>query len=498
MPPSTPPPPPSSPPSPLWEQDWFWGMSIFVLAIISLCVTVYEGVRRRPDPIHFAANITIHMGIKPNQTGVARDFEARLKSALQACSHEQRRPWQRHKRTVMEDAVKTVSASATMLRDVMEGATSAGKGSGAAFVDYLVAYARAVATRHKGQTSLSGLYDHLLTAAVQNGVGHLPASTASVHYHGIKHGKPPQTGMKHRFGAYTSVSTNKHVARCLSDGWMLVEIHRLGQMAGQHARTSDWSYYPSTEEVLVVPDVEYEVVKHEHGTPGVQHHIVVHCLSSNEVDDDKKAETQQPPQKKLDAKTVKEVAGTLGIDKYKATDAEIEKYIESLKARQIATPGFNLCDHHERLVRVGERPEETTAKAASLEQMKGELTTHSVDGSVLSQMDKAVAKMTPKGEETQNLKSSLRFTRTRATRSTTTSTAITASCGPSGGRRSRARCAAPSPTRPLPQSTPCIAVTRARTTPSVKVIRTASTSSPARARCAASLRVSHKTSGSSR
>ena len=99
---------------------------------------------------------------------------------------------------------------------------------------------------------------------------------------------------------------------------------------------------------------------------------------------------------------------------------ELEEYINSLKERQTSTPSFNLCPHHEELLRGKPQPVQkpAKAKAASRSQMKSELlrkpslfrkrwdtdwTANRRIQSFLGKLDIDTARMEPSAHETKDM-----------------------------------------------------------------------------------------------
>ena len=66
--------------------------------------------------------------------------------------------------------------------------------------------------------------------------------------------------------------------------------------------------------------------------------------------------------------------------------------------------GFNLCPHHDEILRGKPRPKEKPAKAASRSQMHGELLRHPLmNQSVLDEMDRWTAQVKPSDRETKDM-----------------------------------------------------------------------------------------------
>ena len=71
----------------------------------------------------------------------------------------------------------------------------------------------------------------------------------------------------------------------------------------------------------------------------------------------------------MDPKTFNDIVVELGLKQIVADMSEddrkkFEDYIQSLKERQTSMTGFNLCPHHDEMLRGKPRPEEKPAKAA--------------------------------------------------------------------------------------------------------------------------------------
>jgi hypothetical protein len=91
-------------------------------------------------------------------------------------------------------------------------------------------------------------------------------------------------------------------------------------------------------------------------------------------------------------------------DEQKAYIKSLVEHLTSLKERQTSMTSFNLCPHHDEMLRGKPRPQEKPAKAASRSQMHRELLCKtSMKQSVLDEMDSATAKMQPSDRETKDM-----------------------------------------------------------------------------------------------
>jgi hypothetical protein len=127
----------------------------------------------------------------------------------------------------------------------------------------------------------------------------------------------------------------------------------------------------------------------------------------------------------IDKQTFNYIVSELGLQTAGMSEPdlkELEEYINSLKERQTSTPSFNLCPHHEELLRGKPRPVQKPAKPASRSQMKSELqgktslfrkrwdsdwTANRRIQSFLGKLDIETAQMEPSAHETFGLSNGL-------------------------------------------------------------------------------------------
>ena len=115
------------------------------------------------------------------------------------------------------------------------------------------------------------------------------------------------------------------------------------------------------------------------------------------------ADEDNEPSDLTDQQTINAVMQELNLP----VSPEAVEFIENLKTRQTAVPGFNLCAHHDELVRGKPHPKDKKPVPASRKQMHGELLRASVSPDAVIQMDTKVKGMKPSRRETKDMLFSL-------------------------------------------------------------------------------------------